>query len=101
MYKKIWEGENPEKLSLLMIVTLEAPCKAHLAINMPWRWWRDTGHISGQPSVNQQNALERRREKRNRHGGLVLMTLGDVRESTKQTITQLLAFKTTLKPFLS
>lgn len=59
------------------------------------------GHISGQPSVNQKNALERRQERRNRHRGLVLMTLGDVREFTKQTITQLLSFKTTLKPFLS
>lgn len=83
---------------------MEAPCKAYLAtlhLSALEMVERHMGHISGHRVVSQQNALERRWKKRNKHRGLIVMTLQDEGDRQKKTIAQLPSFNITLKPFLS
>lgn len=96
--RKIWRETRLEEASWLGAVALEAPSKGHLGTSHLCVLETMDGHM-GHISLNQQNALEQGREKRNSHRGLILMTLGDEGEPIKKTMTPLCSFKTNLNLF--
>lgn len=76
--RKIWRKLKWGEPSQLVALTMKTPCKADLAtLQLPAVEMVEghMGHISSRRVVNQQNALERGWEKRNKHRGLSLMTL--------------------------